>query len=87
MAQQRMKSLTAALALAAAVTSAQYAVARPLYSTQDVNGRPVNVYGRTCYKWFDTDETMRCFDCLKKVRTPMGWQWANTCPPRYVNDF
>ena len=41
----------------------------------------------SCYRWRDTSESMRCFDCLEKVWTARGWQWANTCSSRRYQEF
>jgi uncharacterized protein with PIN domain len=45
----------------------------------------VPVYGEpNCYRWFDTEENIRCFTCLKKVWTGVSWQWMNVCPKGYI---
>jgi hypothetical protein len=37
-----------------------------------------------CSKWADTEDTMRCFYCLRKVWNGRDWEWANTCPDRRI---
>ncbi|ARN81941.1 hypothetical protein MCBRY_002404 [Methylocystis bryophila] len=30
--------------------------------------------------WQDFSNSMRCFDCMKRVWTGTGWRIVNTCP-------
>jgi hypothetical protein len=41
----------------------------------------------TCRWGGDESQSIRCFDCMRRVWTPYGWKLVNTCPPRYTNDF
>ena len=36
-----------------------------------------------CYRWSDSSDRLRCFDCMKTVWSPgQGWHRVNTCAPR-----
>ncbi len=38
--------------------------------------------GSDCLRW-DESDSMRCFDCMKRVWTGTHDEWVNTCAPRY----
>ncbi len=48
---------------------------------------PSPVRAETCRWGGDESQSMRCFDCMRRVWTPYGWKLVNTCRPPYVNDF
>lgn len=49
---------------------------------------PANALEDTCRRWTqDESQSMRCFDCMRRVWTGREWQIVNTCRPRYFNDF
>ncbi len=33
----------------------------------------------TCRAGGDEAQSMRCFDCMRRVATPYGWKLVNTC--------
>ena len=75
-------TIATAVVIGSALTGLNSAQAftRGVYSHQNAPYREAN-----CYRWFDTEDSIRCFDCLRKVWTGGKWQWANVCPRRYFN--
>ena len=83
MTHNKSKSIAAAIFVTSSIlmtTNSAQAFADRVYSNENAPYREAN-----CYRWFDTEESMRCFDCLRKVWTGRDWQWANVCPRRYFN--
>jgi hypothetical protein len=48
---------------------------------------PASVYAATCRYGGDESQSIRCFDCMKRVWTGKRWKLKNTCKPRTFNDF
>lgn len=48
---------------------------------------PTPARADTCRWGGDESQSIRCFDCMRRVWTPYGWKLVNTCVPRYYNDF
>ncbi len=42
---------------------------------------PAWAHDDTCNRWDET-QSLRCFDCMKRVWTGYEWQLVNTCKPR-----
>lgn len=41
----------------------------------------------TCKWGGDESDSIRCFDCMRRVWTGERWALVNTCRPHYFNDF
>lgn len=41
----------------------------------------------TCPWGGDESQSMRCFDCMRRVWTGERWALRNTCSSHYFNDF
>jgi hypothetical protein len=48
---------------------------------------PTSVYAATCRYGGDESQSIRCFDCMKRVWTGKRWKIKYTCKSRYLNDF
>ncbi len=74
MTKAKIKTIIAATAWLGAT-----ALSLPAGATDDID---------TCRKWGgDESQSLRCFDCVRRVWTGYEWKLVNTCAPRYVNDF
>ncbi len=71
MTRTTLKSFIAVMALCAGVSAALPAAAR-----EDV-----------CPWGGDSSQSMRCFDCMRRVWTGHGWKLVNTCRPRTFNGY
>lgn len=48
---------------------------------------PAPAHAATCPYGGDESQSMRCFDCMKRVWTGKRWKLKNTCKPRTFDDF
>ncbi len=71
MAQSRMTNLIAAVACLTTVSLSF----------------PASAIESACKWGGDESQSMRCFDCMRRVWTGHEWKLVNTCRPRYFNDF
>lgn len=50
-------------------------------------GVPTTARADTCRWGGDESQSMRCFDCMKRVWSGQRWTLKNVCRPRAFNDF
>jgi hypothetical protein len=48
---------------------------------------PGYAWTATCPYGGDESQSMRCFDCMKRVWTGKRWRLKNTCKPHIYDDF
>ena len=70
--------------LAAFLSTCALTVAGSAWAEVYFPAAPVVLRSGDCSKWADTEDTMRCFDCLRKVWDGRAWVWANTCERRRI---
>jgi hypothetical protein len=80
-----MTAITRNIALAALLSAGVLTVAGSAWAEVYFPAAPVVLRAGDCSKWADTEDTMRCFDCLRKVWNGRDWVWANTCEKRRLD--
>lgn len=48
---------------------------------------PTLAQAGTCQWGGDNGQSMRCFDCMKRIWTGHRWKLKNTCKPHRYDDF